>query len=100
MSDPTCRYCGADCSNGRSWDGGNLYACPPCSDARAERNALVAGRAERWSIRVEFEDEPDVETAVGQSATSAANAIMGLLNDRDLWPDRVEVQRLGLGADR
>jgi hypothetical protein len=32
---PTCRYCGADCSVGRSWDGGGLYACPPCAYARA-----------------------------------------------------------------
>jgi hypothetical protein len=36
--DPRCRYCGADCSNGRSWDGGDLYACGPCSDARAAAN--------------------------------------------------------------
>lgn len=37
---PRCRYCGADCSNGRSWDGGDLYACGPCSDARAKANRL------------------------------------------------------------
>jgi hypothetical protein len=34
---PVCQYCGADCSEGRSWDGGELYTCPPCADARAER---------------------------------------------------------------
>lgn len=32
---PHCRYCGADCSQDRSWDGGDLYACPSCADARA-----------------------------------------------------------------
>ena len=30
-----CRYCGADCTDGRSWDGGDLYACPACADQRA-----------------------------------------------------------------
>ncbi|MGW3144865.1 hypothetical protein ACWDG1_09320 [Streptomyces sp. NPDC001177] len=35
---PACRYCGADCSNGRSWDGGNLYACGPCANDRAAIN--------------------------------------------------------------
>ena len=39
---PTCRYCGADCSGGRSWDGGDLYACQSCADARATRNAAPA----------------------------------------------------------
>lgn len=33
--DPRCRYCNADCSDGRSWDGGDLYACPPCANRRA-----------------------------------------------------------------
>jgi hypothetical protein len=33
--DPRCRYCGADCSDGRSWDGGDIYACPACADRRA-----------------------------------------------------------------
>jgi hypothetical protein len=33
--DPACHYCGADCSEGRSWDGGDLYACPPCAEKRA-----------------------------------------------------------------
>jgi hypothetical protein len=32
---PVCRYCGADCSEGRLWDGGDLYACSACADARA-----------------------------------------------------------------
>jgi hypothetical protein len=35
---PQCRYCGADCSNGRSWDGGDLYAGPSCADWRAKLN--------------------------------------------------------------
>jgi hypothetical protein len=35
-SGPVCRYCGADCSEGRSWDGGDLYACPPCAEKRAK----------------------------------------------------------------
>lgn len=39
---PMCRYCGADCSGGRSWDGGDLYACQSCADARATRNAAPA----------------------------------------------------------
>ena len=39
---PRCRYCGADCSTGRSHDGGDLYACPSCADARAARNAAPA----------------------------------------------------------
>jgi hypothetical protein len=33
---PRCRYCGADCSDGRSWDGGDLYACGSCADWRAK----------------------------------------------------------------
>lgn len=42
---PRCRYCGADCSDGRSWDGGDLYACPPCAEFRARRNVeLIAER--------------------------------------------------------
>ena len=32
---PVCRYCAADCSEGRSWDGGDLYACPRCAEDRA-----------------------------------------------------------------
>jgi drug/metabolite transporter superfamily protein YnfA len=32
---PECRYCGADCSEARSWDGGDLYACPRCAELRA-----------------------------------------------------------------
>ncbi|MEH0417809.1 hypothetical protein [Streptomyces sp. B21-083] len=39
---PTCRYCGADCIDGRSWDGGDLYACPACSDWRAKLNQQKA----------------------------------------------------------
>jgi hypothetical protein len=35
---PKCRYCGVDCSDGRSWDGGDLYACPSCADWRAKLN--------------------------------------------------------------
>lgn len=35
FTEPRCRYCGADCSDGRSWDGGDLYACPACADRRA-----------------------------------------------------------------
>jgi hypothetical protein len=35
---PKCQYCGADCSNGRSWDGGDLYACGSCADWRAKLN--------------------------------------------------------------
>ena len=42
---PRCRYCGADCSGGRSWDGGDLYACGPCSNARAARNCAIASAA-------------------------------------------------------
>lgn len=37
-SGPKCRYCGADCAEGRPWDGGDLYACGPCSDWRAKLN--------------------------------------------------------------
>jgi hypothetical protein len=36
---PRCQYCGVDCSNGRSWDGGELYACPLCAETRALVNA-------------------------------------------------------------
>lgn len=36
---PRCRYCGADCSGDRSWDGGELYACPSCADGRAAARA-------------------------------------------------------------
>jgi hypothetical protein len=32
---PVCRYCAADCSEARSWDGGDLYACPRCAELRA-----------------------------------------------------------------
>lgn len=39
---PRCRYCGADCSVNRSWDGGNLYACGPCGDDRAARRGRFA----------------------------------------------------------
>jgi hypothetical protein len=42
---PVCRYCGADCSEGRSWDGGDLYACPRCAERRAA--AHRAGRLGR-----------------------------------------------------
>ena len=31
---PVCRYCGADCSEGRSWDGGDLFVCGPCAITR------------------------------------------------------------------
>lgn len=51
---PRCRYCGADCSDGRSWDGGDLYACGPCSDGRAARN-----RAARDAAKAR---QPDTET--------------------------------------
>lgn len=37
-SGPKCQYCGADCSDGRSWDGGDLYACPSCAEWRAKLN--------------------------------------------------------------
>jgi hypothetical protein len=37
---PRCQYCAADCSDGRSWDGGDLYACPTCSDHRAQISLL------------------------------------------------------------
>lgn len=40
--EPRCQYCGADCTDGRSWDGGNLYACPTCANWRAQRNAARA----------------------------------------------------------
>lgn len=39
-----CQYCGADCSNGRSWDGGDLYTCTRCAIDRADMNAL----RKRW----------------------------------------------------
>lgn len=43
MSDgPTCRYCGADCSDGRSYDGGGLYACTTCANWRTKLNAAEA----------------------------------------------------------
>lgn len=38
FSGPKCQYCGANCSDGRSWDGGDLYACPSCADWRAKLN--------------------------------------------------------------
>jgi len=44
---PVCRYCGADCSEGRSWDGGDLYACPPCAERRADAHRAGGHRANR-----------------------------------------------------
>lgn len=31
---PVCRYCSADCTEGRSWDGGDLFVCGPCCATR------------------------------------------------------------------
>lgn len=33
---PKCRYCGANCTDYRSWDGGDLFACPNCANERAQ----------------------------------------------------------------
>lgn len=44
---PVCRYCGADCSEGRSWDGGDLYACPPCAEKRAAAHRAGGHRTNR-----------------------------------------------------
>lgn len=48
---PTCRYCGADCSNGRSYDGGNRYACPDCARDRAAINR-AGGRFDDLLFRI------------------------------------------------
>lgn len=42
---PVCRYCGADCSEGRSWDGGDLYACPSCAEKRSSPRTAGHRRA-------------------------------------------------------
>lgn len=41
-SGPRCRNCGADCSDGGNWDGGDRYLCGPCADHRAAANAALA----------------------------------------------------------
>lgn len=43
---PVCQYCGADCSDGRNWDGDDLYSCPRCARIRTLENEVKAwGRA-------------------------------------------------------
>ncbi|GAB3156385.1 hypothetical protein GCM10027258_62750 [Amycolatopsis stemonae] len=39
---PRCRYCGGDCSGGRSYDGDGLYACTSCASDRAARRGRFA----------------------------------------------------------
>lgn len=44
---PVCRYCGADCSESRSWDGGDLYACGRCAELRAAAHRAHSHRVDR-----------------------------------------------------
>jgi len=38
---PACKFCGADCSEGRNWNGPGDYECPRCAEAKLElRNIL------------------------------------------------------------
>lgn len=60
---PACRYCGADCSNGRSWDGGNLHACGPCAGDRATINR-AGGDFDALVRRVRSVDSPATEATV------------------------------------
>jgi hypothetical protein len=68
---PKCRYCGADCSDARSWDGGDLYACPGCADGRAKLNQHKAA----------------ITDALGMDRTrdwdDIRNAAAGLRKERD-----------------
>jgi hypothetical protein len=48
---PHCRYCGADCSGDRSYDGDGLYACPNCARDRAAVNR-AGGRFDDLLFRV------------------------------------------------
>lgn len=85
----TCQYCGADCSEGRSWDGGDLYACRACSDARAARNCppdCTCGV--RDSVRAEG-DEPDL-SELQQAWEQAVERVL------DQWQDVTADQRAQL----
>ncbi|MDX2702182.1 hypothetical protein PV350_04885 [Streptomyces sp. PA03-6a] len=54
---PKCQHCGADTSNGRSWDGGDKHTCPRCSDWRAQVNR-VRGRLELEVARLRAGADP------------------------------------------
>lgn len=84
-SGPECQYCGADCSDGRSWDGGDLYACPRCAEWRARLN----------------QHQVIITDALGMDRTrdwgDIRNAAAGLRKERDA--QAAELERLRAGEE-
>lgn len=93
---PACRYCGADCSDGRSYDGGGLCACPECADLRAlgydtrwleteEGRATIVGapdsiQRQRWILGLHAEapvDEIDRAWAAREASAAAPTVLEG-----------------------
>lgn len=57
--------------------------------------------AERWSIVVEFDAEPDSETSAGERAAAASAAVLRTLtDDYDLWPTRIVTARVSGRAEQ
>lgn len=83
---PSCRYCGADCTDGRSWDGGIRYACARCADWRAKLNdhkrrltdALGMDRLRDWDDIVNaargLRSQLDQQNAALEAAQLALNS--------------------------
>lgn len=38
---PTCKFCGADCSDGRNWNGGDDYECVRCAEGKLELRLIL-----------------------------------------------------------
>lgn len=49
---PTCKFCGADCSEGRNWNGGDDYECPRCAEGKLELRAILETPAWNADSRV------------------------------------------------
>lgn len=48
---PACKFCGADCSEGRNWNGPGDYECPRCAEAKLElRNIIEAALSYREKV--------------------------------------------------
>lgn len=42
---PACKFCGADCSEGRNWNGPGDYECPRCAEAKLELRNIMRTNA-------------------------------------------------------